>query len=179
MSDMGRRTVSMAFGALAAMVIVAAGRPQQPANAPRSWAPTIEPLAAPADSNTTEPQMTSQGGRAFLSWLELKGAHTTLKFAERTVFGWSDIRTVASGDDFMVNSADVPSVRLFADGTLVAHWLQQDGPDPEAYKIRLAWSRDAGRSWSAPVNPHHDAVQTQHGFVSLFQVPGAGFGLVW
>ena len=114
-----------------------------------------------------------------LSWLELKGIHTTFKFAERTAYGWSDTRTVASGDDFMVNSSDVPSVRLLADGTLAAHWLQQDGPDPESYKIRLAWSKDAGRTWSAPVSPHHDAVQTQHGFVSLFQAPGAGLGLVW
>jgi hypothetical protein len=54
-----------------------------------------------------------------------------------------------------------------------------DGPDPEAYKIQLSWSKDDGRTWSTPVHPHHDAIQTQHGFASLFQVPGAGLGLVW
>jgi hypothetical protein len=79
----------------------------------------------------------------------------------------------------MVNSSDVPSVQLLADGTLAAHWLQQDGPDPESYKLRLTWSKDGGRTWSAPTTPHRDAVQTQHGFASLFQVPGAGLGLVW
>jgi hypothetical protein len=114
-----------------------------------------------------------------LSWLELAGPHTTLKFAERTVSGWSDVRAAAEGNDFMVNAADVPSVRLLADGTLVAQWLQQDGPDPESYKLRLSWSRDAGRAWSAPVSPHHDTAKTQHGFASLFQAPGAGLGLVW
>jgi hypothetical protein len=29
------------------------------------------------------------------------------------------------------------------------------------------------------VSPHHDRVQTQHGFASLFQVPGVGLGIVW
>jgi hypothetical protein len=73
----------------------------------------------------------------------------------------------------------VPSVRVLADGTIVGQWLQQDGPDPESYKLRLSWSKDGGQTWSAPMSPHHDAVQTQHGFASLFQIPGAGMGLVW
>jgi hypothetical protein len=29
------------------------------------------------------------------------------------------------------------------------------------------------------VSPHHDGTNTEHGFVSLFQAPGAGLGLVW
>jgi hypothetical protein len=143
------------------------------------WAIVPEPLASPAGKNTTEPQLTTEGSRTILSWLELAGTHTTLKFAERTASGWSDVRQAAEGNDFMVNASDVPSVRLLADGTLAAHWLQEDGPDPESYKLRLSWSRDAGRTWSAPVSPHHDTVQTQHGFASLFQASGAGLGLVW
>jgi hypothetical protein len=78
-----------------------------------------------------------------------------------------------------VNFADVPSVRQLADGTLVAHWMVEEGPDPEAYTLNLSWSKDAGRTWSAPVTPHHDGKQTQHGFASLFQAPGRGVGLVW
>ena len=79
----------------------------------------------------------------------------------------------------MVNAADVPSVRALAGGTLVAHWMQENGPDPEAYNLRLAWSTDSGATWSKPVSPHHDGTKTQHGFASLFQAPGAGLGLVW
>ena len=30
-----------------------------------------------------------------------------------------------------------------------------------------------------PVSPHHDGTQTEHGFASLFQAPGAGLGMVW
>jgi hypothetical protein len=162
----------------AAAAVVAALYAQQPTPI-ADWTIVPEPLASPAARNTTEPQLTTEGSRTILSWLELAGPHTTLKFAERTVSGWSDVRAAAEGNDFMVNAADVPSVRLLADGTLVAQWLQQDGPDPESYKLRLSWSRDAGRAWSAPVSPHHDTAKTQHGFASLFQAPGAGLGLVW
>ena len=79
----------------------------------------------------------------------------------------------------MVNSADVPSVRALPDGTLAAHWMEENGPDPEAYNLKLAWSAD-GRSWSAPVAPHRDKTVTQHGFASLFpDRRTAALGLVW
>jgi hypothetical protein len=162
----------------AAVAFVAALDARQPGPI-ADWAITPEPLASPAGEHTTEPKLTTEGSRTILSWLEIAGTHRTLKFAERTASGWSDVRAAAEGDDFMVNSADVPSVRLLADGTLIAQWLQEDGPDPESYKLQLSRSKDAGRTWSAPVTPHHDTVQTQHGFASLFQAPGAGLGLVW
>src|ERR1700736_1128127 len=106
------------------------------------WAMAPEPLASPAGENTAEPQLTTEGSRTILSWLEIAGTHAMLKFAERTPSGWSDVRTAAEGNDLMVNSADVPSVRLLADGTLIAHWLQEDGPDPESYKLQLSRSKD-------------------------------------
>jgi hypothetical protein len=43
----------------------------------------------------------------------------------------------------------------------------------------LSWSKDRGQTWSKPVSPHHDGTQTEHGFVSLFQAPDEGLGLVW
>jgi len=153
---------------------------QQPLPAaPANWTATVEPLTSPAATSTTEPQLARQGNRTILSWLELAGTHTTLKFAERTSTGWSEALAAASGEDFMVNSSDVPSVRPLSNGTIAAHWLQQDGPDPESYKLRLSWSKDGGRTWSAPLSPHRDRVQTQHGFASLFELPGAGLGVVW
>jgi hypothetical protein len=164
---------------LAAFALLTVTHAQQPSSASTSLTLVPEPVASPAAANTTEPQMTVQGDRIILSWLEVVGTHASLKFAERTPPGWTDARTAASGDDFMVNAADVPSVRRLADGSLVAQWLQQDGPDPESYKLRLSWSKDEARSWSPSITPHRDNVQTQHGFGSLFQVPGAGLGLVW
>jgi hypothetical protein len=45
--------------------------------------------------------------------------------------------------------------------------------------VRLAYSTDDGQTWSASLSPHHDGTQTEHGFASLFPMPGAGLGLVW
>jgi hypothetical protein len=144
-----------------------------------SWTPTPEPLASPAGSEASAPQLTTSGGRTFLSWLEADGSQVALKFAERSASGWTTARTVRAAENLVVNFADVPSVRLLADGTLAAHWLEEDGPDPEAYTLHLSWSKDEGRSWSPSVMPHHDGKQTQHGFASLFAAPGAGLGVIW
>ena len=141
----------------------------------------IEPLASPAGKNSSEPQFGVQGDRVTLSWVEVNGERATLKFAERTPSGWSAAQSVASGTNFFINSFDVPSVHALADGTLAAHWEERLGTDEDsdASKVVLSWSKDQGHTWSRPVSPHHDGTNTEHGFVSLFQAPGAGLGLVW
>lgn len=48
-----------------------------------------------------------------------------------------------------------------------------------AYDVRLARSTDNGQTWMTSFTPHRDRTQTEHGFASLFQMPGAGLGLVW
>ena len=139
----------------------------------------MERLDAPAGPGSVAPQLTTQGSRVILSWLEGSGANTALKLAERTPSGWTEARTVATGANLIVNSADVPSVRVLSDGTFAAQWMEESGPNPEAYDLRVALSKDEGRTWSKPVNPHHDGTKTQHGFASLFDAPGGGLGLVW
>jgi hypothetical protein len=140
---------------------------------------TVQSLSSPAGANSSEPQLTVQGDRAILSWLEVTGERATLKFAVRTSSGWATPQTVASGNNFFVNSYDVPSVRALADGTLAADWVENNGPVEDASKVMLSWSKDQGHTWSRPVSPHHDGTQTEHSFVSIFQTPGAGLGLVW
>jgi hypothetical protein len=139
----------------------------------------VQPLPSPAGTGSTEPQLTIQGDRVLLSWLEVSGARATLKYAERTSSGWSTPQIVSAGNNFFVNAFDVPSVHALADGTLAANWLETNGPDPDASTVRLSWSKDQGHTWSRPVSPHHDGTKTEHGFVSTFQAPGAGLGLVW
>ena len=73
----------------------------------------------------------------------------------------------------------MPSVVRLADGSLYGHWLQKSGPDTYAYDVRLARSMDDGQTWSPSFTPHHDGTKTEHGFASLFQMPGAGLGLIW
>jgi hypothetical protein len=165
------------------------------------WLGAIEAVTSPAaPKDTAQPQITVQGDRAILSWVERQGTRASLKFAERTVrsasasastataaasaareTGWSEARDVASGDNFFVNWADVPSVRALADGSLAAHWLQKSGAGTYAYDVKLSFSKNDGRTWTTAVSPHSDGTQTEHGFASLFQAPdaGAGLGLVW
>jgi len=139
----------------------------------------IRPLTSPAAATSGEPQLSVSSRGVLLSWIERTGPQATLKFAERTAAGWSAPRVVASGADWFVNWADVPSVLRLADGTLAAHWLQKSGQGTYAYDVRLSYSGDDGKTWSPSFTPHHDGTKTEHGFASMFQMPGAGLGLIW
>jgi hypothetical protein len=136
-------------------------------------------LPSPAGPNSAQPQLTVSSRGVLLSWIERDGEKSALRFAERTTTGWTAARTVASGSDWFVNWADVPSVLRLSDGSLYGHWLQKSGADTYAYDVRLSRSTDGGRTWGASFTPHRDGTKTEHGFASLFQMPGAGLGLVW
>ena len=156
---------------------MATGAPRAGQDMP--WRPVIQPLDTPAAGASAQPQLTGSARGVLLSWIEREGTRASLKFAERTATGWSAVRTAASGDNWFVNWADVPSVLRLDDETLVAHWLQMSGTETYAYDVRLAYSTDDGRSWSPSFSPHHDGLKREHGFASLFQMPGKGLGLIW
>ena len=143
------------------------------------WPLVIEPTSSPARAGSGQPQLTVEGHRAVLSWIERDGDRATLRFAEAHPSGWSEARTVATGTNWFVNWADVPSVIRLAGGTLAAHWLQKSAASTYAYDVRLSFSKDDGRTWSSSITPHHDGTPTEHGFASLFQAPGAGLGVIW
>lgn len=160
-------------GAIAILCLAQA--PARPA-----WRLEFTALPSPAAADSSGPQLTVSEKAVLLSWIERSGPRSTLKFAERATRGaWSAPVTVASGDNWFVNWADVPSVMRLSDGTLAAHWLQKSGPGTYAYDVRLSFSRDDGKTWSAAASPHHDGTPTEHGFASLFGMPGSGLGLVW
>jgi hypothetical protein len=146
---------------------------------PVEWSPPVERLESPAGPASAQPQLSTSEHGVVLSWLENAGSMTTLRFSQRTASGWSEPQAVVSGRDFFVNWADVPSVVRLADRSLVAHWLQKIGPGTYAYDVRLSRSSDSGRTWSPAFSPHHDGTQNEHGFASLYDVRGAGLGLVW
>jgi len=135
-------------------------------------------IASPATGVSAQPQLTVSSRGVLLSWIERAGDLATLKFSERTATGWTDARPVASGRDWFVNWADVPSVMRLPNGTLVGHWLQKSGPDTYAYDVRLSYSTDDGKTWSPSFTPHHDGTKTEHGFASLFPL-GDGLGAIW
>src|SRR5262245_52480037 len=150
----------------------------------RDTALDIQPLELTAPAGSSLPNLSAFRQPAIVSWVETAAvdnapARATLKFAERAATGWTAPRSVASGSDWFVNSADVPSVVRLDDHTLVAHWLQNTDVHREAYDIKMSWSKDNGATWAAPVSPHHDGTTTQHGFATLFPTRDAGVGVVW
>ena len=84
-------------------------------------------IATPAAANSAQPQLSVSKRGVLLSWIERTGDLATLKFAERTASGWTAARTIASGRDWFVNWADVPSALRLPSGAIVAHWLQKSG----------------------------------------------------
>jgi hypothetical protein len=140
---------------------------------------TLIQTPSPAGTGSSLPQMTVSSRGTLLSWVERSGEAATLKYSEWKGGAWTAARIVASGHDWFVNWADVPSVIRLADGSLYGHWLQKSGQDTYAYDVRLARSNDDGKTWSPSFTPHTDGTKTEHGFASLFQMPGAGLGLLW
>lgn len=89
------------------------------------------------------------------------------------------IRHVSHGCDWFVNWADFPSVAIADNGDWLTFWLEKSGEGTYAYDIRLVRSRDEGRTWSAPITPHRDRTETEHGFVSMLPVGGDRVLVVW
>ncbi len=140
--------------------------------------PTPPPFSAPPGSMA--PELTLGGdGRAYLSWLEPQGTGHALRFAVYDDAGWSSVRTVAHGDNWLANWADFPSVTALANGTLAAHWLRRRGEVSHAYDIALSFSRDGGATWDAPMTPHDDGTETEHGFVTLVPAGPDRLQMVW
>ena len=155
------------------------GSSQTPPSAGGNWSPIVSPVTSPAAIDSGQPQLSALGNRVVLSWVERSGDNASLRFADRTDTGWTGAQTVASGSDWFVNWADVPSVIPLQHESMAAHWLQKSAASTYAYDVRLTFSRDRGRTWAPSLTPHHDGTKTEHGFASLFPMAGQGLGGVW
>ncbi len=160
-----------AVAGLLALVTATGAASQTPLPAPQQ-------ITTPAAANSAQPQLSVSSRGVLVSWIERSADLATLRFAERTASGWTAPRTIASGRDWFVNWADVPSALRLPSGAIVAHWLQKSGPSTYAYDVRLSHSTDDGKTWAPSYLPHRDGTQTEHGFASLVPM-GEGFGLVW
>ncbi len=173
------RRVAVVLLSVLVVFAVSARIDSQTGSAGTNWIAEVTPLTSPAAPNSAQPQLSAFGDRVVLSWVERSGASATLRFSERTDGGWTEPRIVATGANWFVNWADVPSVIPLQHESMAAHWLQKSAASTYAYDVRLAFSKDRGRTWSASVTPHHDGTRTEHGFASLFPMPGQGLGVVW
>src|SRR5690606_35763054 len=101
-----------------------------------------------------------------------------LRYARWEQDGWGSARTVARGDNWFANWADLPGVLPLADGRWLAWWLQKSADAPYAYDVRLAWSDD-GTAWREAGAPHDDGTPTEHGFVTAIEQPDGTVRLAW
>src|SRR5262249_2612914 len=155
--NIGSRAIAGTLGLAAGIALLAPhlfGARGSTAQDRSSWKPTIAAIASPAGANAGEPQLTVSNRGVLLSWIEHAGSTTTLRFAERTQTGWTEPRTVASGQDWSINPIDVPSVVRLSNGTLVGQWLQRGGSRMPATDGRLSHSEGEGRNWAQSFTPH-------------------------
>ena len=145
-------------------------------------APAVTELKSPAAAGSGEANLAvGPDGRVFMSWLEPASPKGhVLRFSVRGPQGWSVPKNIARGTNWFANPADFPSMSVLSEGTLAAHWLvMSGGPDSEAYDINLAFSKDAGTTWSKPVVPHRDGKKRQHGFLSLVPTSDGKLAAIW
>lgn len=164
------------FTAISAIVLLAAcaqpgeDSPDQPVR------PALFNVTAP----THEPNLTvGPDASVYLSWIEddAKGNGHHLRFASLADTGWTTPVTIASGDNWFVNWADVPSLHV-GDSSMTAHWLEKNGESSYSYGVRVSHSRDGGDTWSPPRWLHDDNSPSEHGFVSFAQ-SGEQVAAVW
>lgn len=139
----------------------------------------IDSLESPTGPGATVPNLAiGKGGEVYLSWVEPADSGHAMKVATLTGRSWTAPSVIRAARDFWVNWADFPSVVVLNDGRLAAHWLQRTGKGTYAYGVRIAQSRDKGRTWSAGVSPHRDTMPVEHGFVAMWPDRN-GLGAVW
>lgn len=152
-----------------------------PASSTAVAALTIRESESPTNGDSREPELNAtHDGRIILSWVEKTDEKRyALRTAIRDSKEWSKPNTVAQGDNWFVNWADFPSAIALRDGSLAAHWLVKSGKGTYAYNVNISRSNDGGTTWSAPLVPHRDNTQTEHGFVSLISLADGRLGAVW
>ena len=140
---------------------------------------SVRPLDNPTPPAATTPNLTSDGtGRVYLSWIEHTPRGDRLQFAQLEDSGWSAPQTIAFGDDWFVNWADVPSLAVDDDGPVAAHFLRRSGDETYAYDAVLSTPAANGQ-WRPAMPLHLDRSATEHGFVSLVPLAGGAIFATW
>jgi hypothetical protein len=142
----------------------------------------VQQEPSPVSGASLVPQVTKlSSGRLLVSWqrpLATGGYSFEMAIGDGTQ--WSDVRTIASGKNLSMFTADLPAVVQLPNGNLLAYWELKAATkdDPYATTIQTAVSTNEGKSWAAPVAPYGENLAGQHSFVSSFP-DHDGVGLVW
>ncbi len=143
---------------------------------------TVEDVAPPTADAGRFPRLgTLADGSAFVSWIEQAedAPRATLRFARRQGDRWTEVRTVASGDDWFVNWADFPALASTDGRHFLAHYLRRSAAGTYDYHVEIVRSADGGATWSPPARLHDHDGAGEHGFASLVALGAAGYAAVW
>jgi hypothetical protein len=114
LSALAGAPANAAAALLGAALHAACGRAPPPATegspAADNGAPAIRALQTPAAPGSAEPHLSIGPAGVLLSWIEPSGDTSALKYARLDGERWGPAVTVAEGDDWYVNAADVPAV---------------------------------------------------------------------
>ena len=128
---------------------------------------TIKNLPSPVGENSSLPFLSKdQNNNLLLSWVEITGDTTNLKFSTFDNKSWSTPKTIASGSDWFVNWADYPSV-IQSGSQMISHFLAKSSSGTYSYDVHLTQSLNNGSNWQQDFIPHKDGTPTEHGFATL------------
>ena len=137
-------------------------------------------ISLPVGPGAQDPSLfATEAGEILMSWTEPANEGHAVRIASWTDEGWRTPMTVTASDQLFVNWADFPSVAAFPDGTLAAHWLQDNGRTAYAYDFTVALSDDGGATWGPAQTPHRDGRSVQHGFATLLPVAEDQLMAIW
>jgi len=152
-----------------------------PAQAQSGSLAEIKPVETPAASDAAFPSLAADGqGGIFMTWIETlpSGGHRLRLSRRKSGGSWEAPSTVHEGTDFWRNWADFPALGVFADGSVMVHWLARSGAGTYDYNVKARISRDGGKTWAEPFLVNTDSGKGEHGFVS-FAATEKGMGVVW
>lgn len=117
-------------------------------------------------------------GRLLVSYIQSENDSTDQlimhRYSEDTI---SDPALVATGSNWFVNWADIPSlVSLDKSGSkIMAHWLQMSAKGTYDYDVVCAISTDGMQTSGIPFILHDDAIAAEHGFVTMISDENGAF----
>lgn len=137
-------------------------------------------IAVPVGAHAAEPALFAiADGAVVMTWTEPQGHAFAVRTATLRDQIWTAPATVVTADDLFVNWADFPTVAAFGNGTMAVSWLRENATLAYAYDVNMAFSGDAGQTWSDPFIPHSDRSERQHGFVTLLPVGQDELMVIW
>ncbi len=158
------------------LLLISSPRFEAPSNGRVSSA--VEHIEMPDQGHAGAPTLLHDAaGRLVAAWIERHNGEARLVMAKRSLNGWDAPVVLASGTNWFVNWADVPSVVFHPDGGAMAYWLERLGEGRYSYGVRYITSAD-GSAWSDPAWLHEDRSPSEHGFVTAVPYED-GFMAVW